>query len=293
MSTSKLESSTVVLDVNFHTPNSVRPGSLNEVEVDSDKDSLKLSKEYIRSPHYNKTAALRNGFRAWLKRRALPSPFKNGTYLIPIKILPDVYEALEKYKAEYNEAADALKDDWVEIVEDAKKRLRKQFDPNNYPSASSFRRGFGLDWQLRQFVVPDQSTLGEVLYKEELKKAKEAWKDAEYEVTMALRQGMAELLEHLVKQLEESSTDGSKKRVSKAAVEHLNEFFDMFSKRDVLGDSELKKLVTKAKSVLSGKTPDDLRKDLKGKVTSELKKVAGSLDKLITSSKRVITFDED
>jgi len=289
---SRLQKTTVVLDVNFHTPNAARPASLSDVDVDADADSLKMSKEIFRSPYYNKTASIRTTVRKKLARYALPSPFKNGTYLMPVDCLEDCYEILEKAKEEYDEAAKQLSKDWPAIKEDAKKRLRSQFDERQFPSVERIRRAFGLDWQLLEFQTPDNATLGEVLYEKELKKAKAKWEVAEGQVSVALQVGLSKLITHLLSQLKESP-DGTKSKLHPRAVEKVKEFLDLFSKRNVLKDRELAALATKAQDILDGKDASDLRvSDVKAKVTKELSEVSKGLERLVTKTKRKFSFDE-
>jgi hypothetical protein len=287
-----LQQKTVVLDVTFHMPSNERKGNMELTEVDADKDSLRLSKEFIRSKNYTKIRGMRPKTNQYLDRIALPSPFKSGTYLIPVACLEEVWPKLEAIKAEYTEAADRLAEEWTEVIEDAKRRLRSQFDPRNYPSVEAIRAKIWMTWNLIEFATPDSATLGEALYEQEKEKAKANWAAAEREVIYALRASLSELINHLVDRLRAGS-DGSKKKLHASTVEKVTDFLDNFGKRNVMDDSELSGLVDKAKNVLAGKDVEVLRTNtIRQQVGSELQAVSGELSELIQSTKRAIRFSD-
>lgn len=291
MSTNKLQQNTVVLEVTFHSTSLQRKASLQQIELDGDKNSFRLNKEFIRSEHYKRLESIEwSVVKPTLSKYALPSPFKAGTYLMPIKCLDIVYPLLEKWREEFDASADALTAEWDQIIEDAKVRLGSQFNPKDYPPAKVMRGKFRMEWRLLQWSVPNESTLGEVFYEIERKKAEETWKEAEYEVSMALREGLAALVSHLVKQLE-VGPEGAKKRIHESAVDKVNEFLDTFAKRNVLGDKDLAKLVEQAKQVLDNKSVEDI-KSARESIGDQLKKVTNELTNLISSTKRVMSFDD-
>jgi len=291
MTKTRLQASTVVLDVTSRGCGNIRKGSLAEIVVDADKQSLRLSKEWIRSENFTRARLVNINLRKTLESYALPScPFKSGTYMIPIRCLEEITPILEKAQTDYEEAADALEEEWDEIIVDARLRLRSQFVPENYPSAAAIRAKYSMSWRLLEFSVPDSSTIGEELYKQELAKAQNVWAEAEQEVTLALREGLHSLVNRLASQLE-VKTDGSKGKITTAAVRDINEFLDMFANRNVLGDDELKELVEKAKGIMDGKSMDDVKKD-KLSLAADLKEISAGLDTLITTSKRKFDFSE-
>jgi len=291
MTKTRLQASTVILDVTSHSCSNVRKGSLSEVVVDADKRSLRLSKEWIRSDNYTRARLVIINLRKVLETYALPScPFRSGTYMIPIRCLEEITPLLEKAQTDYEEAADALEEEWEDVIVDASLRLRSQFVPENYPSAAAIRAKYSMSWRLLEFTIPDSSTIGEELYKQELAKAQNVWAEAEQEVTLALREGLHSLVNRLAGQLEVKK-DGSKGKITTAAVRDINEFLDMFANRNVLDDDELKTLVEKAKGIMDGKSMDDVKKN-KLTLAAKLKEVSAGLDTLITTSKRKFDFSE-
>jgi hypothetical protein len=295
---SSLQSQTVILNVTFHLPSNERKGSLSDVQVDADKDSLRLSKEFIRSDTYKKLRGMRNETNKALanleltgQNNSLADLLQAGAYMIPVACLDDLWPKLEKIKAEYNQLGDKLAyEEWTAVIEDAKKRLRDQFDPRNYPSADRFRRKIWVDWRLIQFSTPDNATLGEALYEQEKQKAQDAWRDAECEVAYALRSGLSKLVNHLVDILQ-VGPDGSKKNLHSSTVDKVNDFLDTFGKRNILNDDELKDLVNKAKLVLDGKNVEDLKIG-RNKIGADLQQVGNELSQLVKSTKRAIRFKD-
>ena len=290
--TSKLQKNTVILSVTFHKVSNSRTGSLEGIDVDADKNSLRLSKEFIRSEDFKKLTTIGVEVKKMLEVCAVPTKvFKRGTYLLPVAMLEEVYPVLEKAKIEYEAAASRVADEWEEIIVDAQLRLRTQFDPKNYPSAEVMRGKFWMDWGLMELSVPGSGIIGNELYEKEKEKAKNVWEEAEREVTEALREGMQKMVGRMVNQLG-MKPDGSKARLQPAAVRDIQEFLNMFGKRNVLCDTELAEMVEQAKKLLDGKDAKDVRNDAEY-LKTELTKVAEGLDKLVTSSKRSFNFDED
>ncbi len=292
-STTTLQKNTIILDIRCKKPTQTKRGSLNDVEVDSDKDSVNLTKEVFRSDHFKKARLEEANVKILIGKYSLKSPYRAGMFLLPTPTIDPIVEALKKAKERFNKHADAFCAEWDEIVADAKRRLRSQFRGRDYPSAREMRRKFDMGWRFLQLETPDKAVLGEVLYKQELQKAQDTWKAAEGEVIDALRTSMAELIGHLADQLKPKA-DGSKGRLSASVVDNVNDFLENFSKRNVLNDEELKTLVEKAQKVLKGRTVEAFKStDSRVLVSNGLKRVQKSLDGLITSSKRKMNFDDD
>jgi len=289
---SNLQKNTIVLDVRFKKPTTTKRGNMTNVEVDADKDSVNLTKEVIRSKNFKRARIVEANVKILIRKFALKSPFRAGTFLLPIPALDTIYPALEDAQVEYKKYRDAFVDEWDEIVEDARRRLRDQFVPEDYPSANVMRRKFGMSWQCLTFKTPDKEVLGEVLYEQERDKARATWKNAEAEVVGALRESMNELIGHLIEKLKPQA-DGKRSTLRNSAITNVQEFLDNFSKRNVLNDEELNTLVAQASRVLNGKSVESLKsEDARVVVSRGLKKVSKELEGLVTKSSRKMNFDE-
>jgi len=289
----RLQKNTVVLDIRTGMPGVTRKASMENIEVNADKDSLKLTKEVLRSTYLAKARTAVYEAKKLVKRYALKSPFREGTYLLPVPALDVIYPNLEEAEKEFNEYADKFVDDFDNVVEDARKRLREQFRQEDYPPPQSVRRMFNFGYQLLSFDTPEEGILGKSLYKQELEKARQRWQQAEVEVTMALRESMKDLIDHMLERLTPAA-DGSVKTFKGATVGSVKEFLETFGQRNVLGDSDLELLVAKAQRILKGKDADKIREneDIRVVVTQGMKKLSKGLDELIVTSKRKMSFED-
>ena len=291
--TNKLQKNTIVLDVRVGLPGVTKKADMGQIEVDADKDSLRLTKEVLRSEHLDRARTAVYQAKKLIKAYALKSPFREGTYLLPVPALDVVYNSLEKAQGEFERMADKFSENYDAVVEDAKKRLGSQFNVRDYPPASVLRRRFYMSWELLSFDTPEENVLGKVLYKKELEKAQQRWQAAEGEVTLALREGLKDLIDHMLERLTPGA-DGAVKTFKNASVDAVKEFLDTFSKRNVLGDGELEAMVEKAQRVLRNRDAKEIRdsEDVRVVVANGLKKVAKELDGLVTSSKRKMNFED-
>ena len=147
------------------------------------------------------------------------------------------------------------------------------------------------------FSPPNEAKLSEAVYKQERERWRQTFFEAEVEVKQALRESMLTLISHLAERLQ-PSPDGKKKVLRDSAVDKVVEFLELFDRRNVLNDEELKALVVRARRVLNGDDmmADALRQD--GKVREilgrRMEEVKSRLDTLIKSGPaRVISFDEE
>lgn len=286
---SNIREATVVLEVKFHKPMRYRRGNNEDIDVDADKDSFVLNNDMIRSEHYIKCEAIQRQFDYFVRTRKLKAPLQKGNYLLSVGVLEEVITRLKEFAAEYNQSADLLAADWQRIYDDAQARLRKLFNPKRFPDPSRVRMAFGVEWRVLQWNVPDQATLGQVLYEEEAAKAKQMWKETEQTVSLGLREALFQLIAKLATALSEDP-DGKRKLLKQPAVDKINDFLDTFSKRNVLNDSQMMKLVEQAKKVIAGRGAEDLRDD-KVKVAGEFKKIEAKLCTMIEKQKRAFDFD--
>ncbi len=285
----------VVLDITFHRPGIRRKADLGLVETEIDKRMLGLTKAIVDSEEYTGVCRVANDARHWLEVRSLPSPLKRGTYLVPIALIGDVNERLEKVDVEYAVKADVFAIAYPSLVESAKERLGNQFDPENYPRVEALRAAFWIERRLLDFGVPSEEKIGKELWKREKDRAENTWREAAEEIQEALRCAFRSLVGHLAERLE-PNPDGTRKKFKDASVEKLLEFIDLFKSRNITGDAELEGLVVQARNVLQGRKPDKLRTSsvVRGEVAGEMSRVQSALDTLLeTAPRRAITFKED
>jgi len=289
---STLKEATIVLDLEFHRPGKSRKGNMALVDVEADKNSCRLMTDILVSDYYDETVRLEAKVKKFILKYALESPFRNGVFLIPLRAKDEIYAELEKTKTKFDAAADGVQGEWIEIVEDAKKRLRNQFQQKHFPSAGVVRSKFSMSWRLLTFDTPSSMSLGDALYEKEMEKAKAVWDDAEKQVTLALRTGLNEMVNHLIRMLSPKS-DGTKNKLHDSAIQNVSDFLDMFDKRNVLNDVELKEVVDKARTVMKGQNKDVLDSQFaRDGLGNKLKTVGKELEGLVVEQKRVLSFDD-
>lgn len=273
---------TKCLSVTFHMPGDNRKGTLADVDVDADKSELRLSKRIFRSDSYRAAQVISHKTRRWLDKRSVPSPLKSGTYLVPEALMEEVEEHLREKRAEFLAEADAFITEYPYLVEKAKERLRGQFNPANYPPVEVIRRRFWMD---RIFL--DFTPAGDVEQQEELQQAMD-------DIRAALRCGLLELVTKLGGMLGERK-NGQKRGVTKKTLSVFNEWLDLFPKRLVVDDDELKSLADKAKAVMEGKSQADLRDigAVREQTRKELQQVGEQIEGLLKDMpSRAFSFDE-
>lgn len=302
MSQSKLLSNCVLLTVVFHRPwphrrfkhgeaEVIKPGSKGGVVVDH--HWVSSSRKVYDSEGYTGTGRVTRDTWAYLKKVCLPFPLRRGCYAIPLSLLEDVTKYLDSQEKRFVKYANQAQVEYDKSKELAKEALGDLYDPNVYYSVERFRAGFWVERRLEQMVVPDPEIVGDKLHKVELKRWNEQLAEAELEVKYGLRAAFKKLIETLAKALT-PAPGGEKRKLRKATYNNTLEFLDLFSKRDVLDDGELKKLVAKAKLVIDGdyeslKDSDTLRQNT-GKI---LDKVVAKVDQLIEKMpKRKFQFDD-
>ncbi len=276
---------TVCLTVTFHIAGDTRPGNISMLGGDADKKEMSLSKRIFRSDAYAECWKIASRTRDWLKSRSVPSPLKVGTYLIPEQLVDAVNQRLTEAREEFNTAADAFAAEYPALIEQAKVRLLDQFDERNYLPVEVMRRRF---WIERMFLDFTPARPGSIDQQAELT-------EAVSEIKVALRCGLLELVQRLSGMLGERADGKKKKRLSTKAVAAFTEWMDLLPARLVVDDAELKALADKAKAVMSGKSPADLRDigAVREQTRKELEAVGCQLQTLVKDMpSRAFGFDE-
>jgi hypothetical protein len=233
-----------------------RQGDLSKVDVDADKRRFRLSKQLIDSPEYDSIVAFQSQTYQWCTNRSVPSYFKDGLYLVKLSEV-DALEsrlraAVTRLQAEF---VPKLMEVYPDQVELARQALNGQFKPSDYPPVQDLPNRFGILWNWISFGVPEN--LPEELRKAEAEKIQKQFREAEIEITAALRDGFAEIVARVTDRLTVAA--GEKPKIFRDTLfEQLTTFIETFSARNLVEDNALEELVTRAKAILSevnGSTP--------------------------------------
>lgn len=121
------------------------------------------------------------------------------------------------------------------------------FDARDYPKGEALRSMFGIQWTWLALGVPDD--LPAVIRERENEKLRASFVEAQEQITLALRGGFRELIDHAVERL--TVAPGEKPKIFRdSLVENFKEFFETFNARNMMEDNDLEKLVNQAKTVI-------------------------------------------
>lgn len=288
----------VVLEVTFRRPGIRRKGDLCGVVVDSDISMLRLSKAIIDSPEYNAIAGVGRRFRSWLGERAIPcsTVLRGGMVFVPIDLLEDIYAKLDEAEREFSEAVEKFLVAYPAAVNEARERLRTQFDEKDYPSEEKLRASFGVSRNLIDFAPPGQSKVGRVIWEREQERARRILADAVEEIRGSMRAALADLVGHLADRLTPPAPGAAPKVLYKNALDNVREWVELFSRRDVTDDTELAQLCDQVKGSLRGLKVGWLKDSaaLSASVAEKMASVKAALDAQIGAAPaRKFTFSDD
>jgi len=260
-----------------------------------EEDSVSVEMKILKSPEYDSIKSLDRGIKSSLEKLALPSPFKDGIYLIPIPLIERVNKLVENYKAQREAAIEKFIVKYQEAIDDAKARLNGFFDSKYYPEAFVIRSRFSVDSMFVDFGTP--TALDEVspeLFAKEQQAMRQRMQNAAEEIQLALRSSFQELVNHMVEILT-PGPDGKYKKFYESSLTNLKEFLGDFSARNITDDTELDALVTKAKDILNGADVSLLRDApaFKQAVATSLDEVKTTLATLVTTKGRKFAFEDE
>lgn len=194
--------------------------------------------------------------RLFLQQKALPFPIK-GLTLVPKDSITDIDAGLAAFKDEFFAEVQTFCGLYEFCRAEAKRNLDTLFNESDYPV--SIQDKFKFEWRFLTLQVPGRNAiLTPELYEKEKQKFQEMMAEARETAIMALRQEFQDLINHMVDRL--TGEENGKPKVFKASmIEKFKEFFDSFNGRNLFEDDELAALVSNAKSIISGVTPDQLR----------------------------------
>ena len=258
---------TVCLSVTFRIPSNMRRGDLSRVSTDSQRSELVLRKRIFHSPIMAKIDLLAARTRRWLRMLALPCPLSRGTYLIPRSMLNDVEKRLDEVTDEFNELADQFVNEYPALIEQWREKLGSQFNPNDYLSVEEVRQCFSVNRFFVDFRLPSEIDQNNEI------------ESAINEIKLALREGLLELVQKLADML----GDDKKCRVNSRTIERFQQWLELLPKRNVLDDTELRELAEQAKSLMAGKSAEDLRdyEAVRNQVREGMRRIANKLQESI------------
>jgi hypothetical protein len=285
---------TVCVKVRLGRLGNTRKVSNSQVEVDTDKSLIRVSKHLLDSKELRALANFDGEVRRYLYDTCLP--FEAGIHLCPFALLEQTEAKLRDFAARRQELVAAFLSAYPALCKEAGQRLRALYNPGDYPPVEYVEQQFTFLWQYISFGVPEQlREISTKIWQEEREKAAQVMAEAGQEIQQVLRAAMAELVKHMRDRLKDGP-DGKPLRFKESTVSNLVEFLGTFDFRNVTDDAELKALVDRARTIVAGVDAEALRTtaDLRSRVQQEMADLAAELDTMIVKKPgRKFRFQEE
>lgn len=276
---------TVCVSVALHRLGVTRKVRASAVEVDADKNMLRVSKKILDSTELKAISKIDGRIRRMLQQYALPnsSLFRGGIYCIPSQLAPTVDAELETLKAEREALCEAFFTAYEQQAQEAREQLRVLYNTMDYPPIGRVRRAFGMETKYVNMGVPENlEGISQAIFEREREKHQTSLINAADEIRMALRVSLKEMVDHMASKLAdpdetEGETAGSddvetdfdptldpkprKKKFHASSVAKIQQFLTTFDAKNIGNDEEMAAIVAQAREILSGVDPVKLRKD--------------------------------
>ena len=276
-----LAQKTVCVKVRLGRLGNTRKVSNSQVEVDTDKSQIRVSKHLLDSRELRAIANFDGEVRRYLYDTCLP--FEAGIHLCPLALLEEMEGRLRQLGTRRKGLIEEFLAVYPLLCQEAGKRLRSLYDPSDYPPVEYVEQQFTFIWQYISFGVPDQlREISTKIWQDEREKAAQVMAEAGQEIQQVLRSAMAELVKHMRDRLKDGP-DGKPLKFKESTVSNLADFLGTFNFRNVTDDAELRSLVDKTRGLLLGVSADDLRTTagVRAKVQQGMADLAAELDTLI------------
>jgi hypothetical protein len=281
-----LSQSTVLLQAKFGLLGDSRKVSSAQVEVDTDKQLLRIAKKILVSAEFD---AIRQADRK--AKKYLDSvcvPFETGTRFLALPLIEEVDRKLREFVKERADLVECFLESYPTLCESMSERLRVLHNPTDYPPVDMVKARFYFTWRYVAYGVPGQlKTISGRIWQDERDKAAQCFAEAQTEAQSLLRESMAELVNHMVERLAPSE-NGKPTVFKRSTVANLSEFLATFDFRNIANDSELKQQVDRARALLAGVTAEEIRNtaDLRFRLKTGMSEIAAKLDTMVVAMPR-------
>lgn len=271
----------VILSLTLHFLGDSAQGDLGEIETSADKSELTLNKKLLNCKEHKEANTAKNNIANAVKRKCLggesltwkdsngksfqvgkglQSVCKRGMYILPNGLIQQVEEILAELVPVFKSKVETLISVYNDRKEEARKRLKAQFDEKDYSTPEQIRRKCYVEWKYLSVGVPESLKQIQDLFTRERQKTEQQWYDATQEILSMQRVMMKGLVDHMLDSLK-PTPEGKKKKFYDTTVGKLKEFLEDFAPKNITNDQELAVLVNRARGILGGRTADDFRKD--------------------------------
>lgn len=273
------------------------------IQTDADPEMVHVSKDILESAELKAVEQYRSDIKRWLKARCLPSPFRGGIYVIKLTLVEEAMAFLEKAEEQDKQNVAAFMAFYREVHEQRnaednvmKQKLGSLYQPSDYPDPKRVERAFVFEVQLLELGTPGSlSTINRALYEREKTKMDNVWEQAQQQITQVVLTEFRKLTARMAEQL--TVVPGEKpKKFYDSAVSNLQEWLDLFDKRNLTNDEDLKQMVNQARAMVSGLKPEVIKNSetLKAEIATEMQKITAQIDQAIVERPgRKIELEEE
>lgn len=261
-----------------------------QITTDADPTLVHVAKDIFESQELQAINQHHGGIRAYLKTRCLPSPFKTGVYLIRVKLVSEVMDAMKNFEASERELIERFMTFYERVyatrdnIESPwRVKLGSLYDARDYPAPSVLKRAFKFSTQIWEIGTPGSlRAIDRALYEREAAKMANVWEEAKQSITTVLLTEFKDLTTRMSERLEVGA-DGKPKVFRDSVVNNLQEWLDVFEKRNLTDDENLIGLVTQARQLISGIDPKTIRtsEGLKQEMSDAMKSLTAQIEQAI------------
>ena len=265
------------------------------VEVDADKEAIVVNKELLESAELEAIKSFDGHIHRYLYARSLPTfgVLRTSAYRLPLGLVEEVDARLLQLRSERMNLIESFLAVYDAQAAEAQKRLRKLYNPGDYPTKDQVAQTFGFEYRYMTLGVP-QSLSAALIAREQEKALADVTNEVE-EIKLALRTSFYRLVEHAADRLR-VGLDGKKMVFRDSLVQNLGDFLAYFGQRNIVGDQDMATLVERARIAMQPVAdPNSLRDnaDLRSAVQLTMQQIKELMDQqLMLRPKRKLILEE-
>lgn len=293
-----LTEATVILNLDFGKFTNRRKISSDSesIDTDIDRDSLHVGVDLIDAPELRACQTFQSRLKAKIKPYTVPSFFRGGMYLVKLEAVQIVNDIIKKAKVDFVPIVQAFADVVDVRKEEAKDRLKGEFDASLYPTREDIIAVYRIENSWLSMTTPTSlKKISVEFFELEKAKAEETLKAATENITAMLAAEAKGLGDHLLERLTPNE-DGTPKQLRKSAVNNITDFLSTFKLRNIGSSAALENQILRMQELVKGVDAKDLRMDesLRTDLASGFKEVTTALDRLVIDRpKRYMAREEN
>jgi len=238
----------------------------------------------VRHDAFRRLTSLRTRIASYWRGLTLPY-VEAGIRLIKQTDIESFNHSMEGFREELHEAEGNLNGLFGQMKRDARERLGRLYNPDDYPAEVTGL--FHVEWDFPSVDPPNYlMRLNPEIYQQEQDRVTRRFEEAVQLAEQAFTSEFAKLVSHLSERL--NSEEGEKKIFRDSAVSNLVDFFEKFRQMNVRSNAQLDELVDQAQRIVQGVKVQDLRHSgsLRQQVATQLAGVQSVLDGMLVDRPR-------